>query len=251
MKMGGISKLAVAVSPAMVVFISTVAISLALKSPEGLFLAHSREHILARFLLITAIFAVSVEALPKFLPSIAVWLRRKRFFGQLVKAKPAHGTDFSKTITWMIRPLQGIGLSMIFAQRLLNLFEVSAGASYVSILLRPTLFMVSTALVALLLSVVWTLDDLGGRIYNEKTGEVHMTGSTIGVVLPIVFGALGLYSLFQISSPAIALVTVIEIAMVLYPPYVLLAVIHHRLVSVRGAKLESELRLRSIETRVL
>lgn len=217
------SKLAVAASPALLVFSATMVISFSVGTPEGLFLAPAIEHIPGRFLFIMLILLAPLSLLPRILVFAKKTTRKLQPLGELVRINKEQNTVLNKTIVWVIRPVQGIGISMIFAQRLLNLFEFSSDASLANVLLRPTLFIVNSALASILLCVVWALDDLDIRIYSSKSGEVRMAGNTIGTVLPIIFGVLGVYSLFQSSNFISALITVVEIAMVLYPPFLFLA----------------------------
>ena len=53
-----------------------------------------------------------------------------------------------------------------------------------------------TVLVSLLLSTLWTMDDLGIRYFNRKDYEIKMVGKYVGTVMPIVFGFYGVLSLF-------------------------------------------------------
>ncbi len=49
--------------------------------------------------------------------------KNEGLFGQLVKATSNSYQELSKPDAWVIRPLQGIGLSVIFAERLENFLE--------------------------------------------------------------------------------------------------------------------------------
>lgn len=73
---------------------------------------------------------------------------------------------------WVVRPLQGIGLSMLIATKLISVFQIYTGARISGSLLLPTKgfvpgkFIATTAIFActsILLSFLWTLDDLGIR----------------------------------------------------------------------------------------
>ncbi len=238
--------------PAILVFITTITIAIML-SPDTnakVFLTHVKERLPIRFAFIILILLSSISVLSRLLRFVSQRAKGEQFFGELIKAEGVRKPKFSRANIWVLRPLQGIGLSMIFAQRLLNLFQFSAGASIETFLLRPTLFILSSVLVSLLLSLVWVLDDLGVRIYNRGTGQVSTAGASIGTILPIVFGAVGVYSLVHGSSPVDALPTIIGITMVLYPPYVIFAAAHHHYVESRFTALSSRLRIRSIEIRI-
>ena len=108
----------------------------------------------------------------------------------------------------------------------------------------------STILVSILLSVLWALDDLGIRLYNRKTGEVRTAGSSVGTVLPLVLGAIGVYGLFQGSQFEDALFSLAGICAVLYPPYVLFALSHRSFVRRHFDALLGRLPSRTVETKL-
>ncbi len=83
-------------------------------------------------------------------------------------------------------------------------------------------------LVSLLLSFLWALDDLGVRYHNRKTQEVRMIGRYIGLLLPIFFGFYGLINLFEEHSRLLAAQYIAQMVVVLYPPFVVLNVLHAR-----------------------
>ena len=138
---------------------------------------------------------------------------------------------------WVVRPLQGIGLSMLIATKLISVLQIYAGSKVPGALLLPTgrfilgKFMTTTAIFAgtsILLSLLWTLDDLGIRHYNKKTGEIRMIGKYLGVLLPTAFGFYGLMNLYGEYAQSLAIIYVGQMAVVLYPPFVVFAVMHHR-----------------------
>jgi len=73
-------------------------------------------------------------------------------------------------------------------------------------------------------------------------------GSSVGVVLPLIMGVVGISSLFHRSLPVEALIDLIGIVSVLYPSYVFFAVSHHEFLKRRSAllleKLPAKKRLR-------
>ena len=89
-------------------------------------------------------------------------------------------TGISPLKTWIIRPFQGIGLSLLIGSKLLVLLQgysvVAAGSARV---LPPGQFapgrMAASAAIAavasILLSLFWALDDLGAHQRNTKTGK--------------------------------------------------------------------------------
>jgi hypothetical protein len=138
---------------------------------------------------------------------------------------------------WVVRPLQGIGLSMLIATKLISVLQIYTGSKVSGALLMPSRgfifekFITTTAIfvgTSVLLSFLWTLDDLGIRHYNKKTGEVRMIGKYLGALLPTIFGFYGLVSLYGEYTQSMALTYVTQMAIVLYPPFVIFTVFHNR-----------------------
>ena len=156
----------------------------------------------------------------------------------LIQAQEDRDTAIHPLKNWVIRPFQGIGLSMLIATKLLTLLEVYTGSKITvdSILPQGTFnagrFFSATAIgifVSLLLSFLWSLDDLGVRHYNRRTGEVRMIGKYIGLLLPIFFGFYGIVSLFEKSDQLlVAIKYIAQMVVVLYPPFVVFNVLHSR-----------------------
>ncbi len=241
-------RMALAISPAIFTLVLTLAISFITGHPEDLFLTRSTIGIPVRFVIVTLILVAPISILPKVLALTGNLEKGDGLFGQLVKTMIATDQECCKPVVWGLRPLQGIGLHMIFAERFLSFLEFSVGPSYASFLARSTLFVMGSALVSLFLSVIWALDDLGVRIYNKTTGEICMAGHGVGTFLPLITGAIGVSSLFHRSLPLDALIDLLEIVMVLYPPYVFFVIIHHEFVRRRSAVLSERLHMKRIET---
>lgn len=249
--LGRFRQIVVAVSPAVFIFILTLIVSFVTGHPEGLFLTHSARGMMLRFVAVTLILVMPVFVLPRLLALTGGITKNEGLFGQqLVKAGLGADLELGRLAAWLLRPLQGISLSLILAERFLSLLESSIGISYTRLLLSLTLFLMGGALTSIFLSVVWAFDDLGIKIYNSKTAEVRMAGSSIGTFLPLITGAIGVSGLFHASLPLDALMDLIEIVMVLYPPYVFFAVFHHELVVRRRLALSGIFQLRKVETMV-
>lgn len=146
--------------------------------PQGLFLSRSIRGIPIRFLLVTVVLILPVLLLPKLVGLVGRIATNQGILGELVKTTVSADMALSISVTWILRPVQGISLSLIFAERFLSFLEFSVGASYTTILTRLSLFVIGGALSSLFLSTVWALDDLGVKIYNGKTGEIRMAGSS-------------------------------------------------------------------------
>ena len=90
-----------------------------------------------------------------------------------------------------------------------------------------------TIFVSLLLSTLWTLDDLGIRYYNRKDQEVKMLGKYAGTLMPVIFGFYGILNLLANYPTVEGLLFVFKIIVVLYPPLGLFAVLHTYFVRTR------------------
>ena len=144
---------------------------------------------------------------------------------------------------WLLRPLQGIGIGLLFGMKLLSVLQVMTGATATASLLIPTgqfqlgrFLIVSgiTILVSLLLSTLWTLDDMGIRYFNRKNHEVRMIGKYAGTLMPILFGFYGVFSLFSQFQRTEAFVYLLQIVVILYPPFAVFSVFHIHFVQKRG-----------------
>jgi hypothetical protein len=141
---------------------------------------------------------------------------------------------------WLFRPLQGIGIGLLFTTKLLGLIQIISGpASDSSPLVIPgqfqfgRFFLISFIIMAisLLLTTLWTLDDLGIRYHNRRDQELKMIGRYAGTLMPLVFGLYGLFTLLTQMPKESALIDLLKIVLALYPPMVLLTVIHHHYIS--------------------
>ena len=136
---------------------------------------------------------------------------------------------------WIFRPFQGIGIGLLFGTKLLTVLQIIGGSTVGTSLLIPEghfqlgRFLMITAItifVSLLLSTLWTLDDMGIRYFNRKDQEVKMIGKYAGTLMPVIFGFYGILNLFATYPTAEALLFVCKIAVVLYPPLAVFAVLH-------------------------
>ena len=240
----------VAALPALFVFTATLVIYLASGQPEGLFLTSSIRVIPIRFLFITIVLTLPVLALPKLLALVGEIPADRAILGKTVRAPHDIHGSLSWSIIWLLRPVQGISLSLIFAERVLSILEYSVGASLAQIFARLILFLVGGAVSSLFLSTVWALDDLGVKFYFGRTGEIRMAGSSIGTVIPLITGAIGITSVFHSNLPMDAFMNLFQTIMILYPPYVVFILIHHKFVVRRRLSLLKRLRVKRIETKV-
>jgi hypothetical protein len=166
------------------------------------------------------------------------------------KATPLH--EFNVSSDLVLRPLQGMALSLIFAERFLNFLELSAGTSYSNFVLKSAVFafLMVNPLISLFLSFVWTFDDLGVKAYNKGTGEVRMLGRSIGIAIPLVTAAIGVFAMFHRAYSMDALIDLVGTLMVLYPPYLICVIFHHHFVRNRFIDLSRQVRFDKLRTSV-
>jgi hypothetical protein len=243
-------RLAVAVSPAVITFAAMIVVSLITGHPPDLFLTQATIGIPVRFVFITAVLVAPIAVLPRLLAVLGRISIREKILGRLVRIPTGAAQECCRPIVWGLRPFQGIGLHMTLAEKFLSFLESSAGISLQTWLARATFFLIGSALVSLFLSTVWALDDLGVRIYNSGTGEVNMAGRSVGTILPLISGAVGITALFHRSLPLDALSDLVQIVMVLYPPYIFFAIIHNEFLRSRSLALLEKFHLATITTQL-
>ena len=153
----------------------------------------------------------------------------------LVQLREPAAIAFHPLKHWLFRPFQGIGIGFLFATKLLALIQtisgplISTAPPFISgdyHLYRIFLVSLITVLIALLLSVLWTLDDMGIRFHNQKDQELKMIGKYAGTLMPVIFGLFGLFSLLARYPKESALLHVIRIILVFYPTMVFFVVVH-------------------------
>ena len=151
---------------------------------------------------------------------------------------------------WLLRPFQGIGIGLLFGIKLLLVLQVMTGEAATASLLIPTgkfqlgRFVIVTGItivISLLLSTLWTLDDMGIRYFNRKDHEVRMIGKYTGTLMPILFGFYGVFSLFSQFQRTEAFLYLFQIVVILYPPFTVFSVFHNHFLGKRGESLLSRL----------
>lgn len=245
-------KMLSAILPACMVFGFTIIISVATGHPADLFLSVSTSGIVTRFVLAAPVLVAPLAILPRLLTFAAKLVKNNRLLGQFARTRAVPHQEFTVSDDLVLRPLQGIALSLIFAERFLNFLEHSTGTSYASVVLRSTVFafLMVNPLISLFLSFMWTFDDLGVRLYNEETGEARMLGSSIGIAVPLITGAISVFTMFHRTSSIDALIDLVGALMILYPPYVFFVVSHHEFVRRRFTDLSKRLPFERLEIEV-
>ena len=205
--------------------------------------------IFLRFFRLSLVLTLPLLLLP-FICSIIQRLLNKRNW-HLIHIREERDHTINPFKSWFIRPFQGIGLAMLVATKLITLLQISTSAAINASAILPTgqfnpgRFLgvtIIAVITSLLLSFIWTLDDLGIRYFNRKTGEIKMIGKYIGFLLPIVFGFYGIFSLFESHAHLLAILYIAQMVVVLYPPFVAMAVFHALYVEKREAILLDKLR---------
>jgi hypothetical protein len=190
-----------------------------------------------RFVRFTLSFCLPLYVLPGIYGFI---VKRKR--DVLLQTDQKQALEINPIKHWIFRPFQGIGIGLLFSTKLLTILQVIAGTVVKSSLLIPEghfelrrliLTTVITIFVSLFLAVLWTLDDTGLRYFNRKYQELKMIGKYVGTLMPTIFGFYGVFSLFANYPAGAAFVYVCKIAIVLYPPLTVFAVLHMRLIRSR------------------
>ncbi len=235
--------------PALAILLGTLIISTFITEFTFTFGLTAAWKTIFRFLRLSLVLVLPLSLLPPIFAGLQGLLNRGN--RQLVRIREDRDTAIHPLQTWVLRPFQGIGLGMLLAAKLLTFLQLYEGTLVTAETLLPTgqfqagRFLMATAIsviVSLLLSILWTLDDLGVRYYNRKTGEVRMIGKYIGLVLPIVFGFYGIFSLFDEYERPLAMLYIVQMVIVLYPPFVVFSVLHNRYLRSREEKLLEKLK---------
>jgi hypothetical protein len=147
---------------------------------------------------------------------------------------------------WLFRPFQGIGISFLFATRFLSLIHsISVPSIESSIPFTPGQLNVDrvimaafiTVLISLLLSTLWTFDDLGIRYHNRKEQELKMIGKYVGTIVPLIFGLYGVFNLHILHAKQLGespQFHVFQIVVTLYPSLMFFAVAHNYFIKKRA-----------------
>jgi hypothetical protein len=236
--------------PALAILLTTLIISTFITEFTFTFGGQAVWKTLLRFFRLSLVLTLPLFLLPGICATIQGFFNRGN--RQLVRVQEDRDTAIHPLKNWVIRPFQGIGLGMLLATKLLIVLQLYSGTAItVESMLPPGQFhlgrfLSATAIsiiVSLLLSFLWTLDDLGVRFYNRKTGEVRMIGKYVGLLLPIFFGFWGIFSLFDAYDRLPAAIYIAQMVIVLYPPFVVFSVLHNRYLKSREAKLLEKLKV--------
>jgi hypothetical protein len=205
---------------------------------------------LYRFFHLSLLLTLPILLIPYLTLIISRLLHTKH--GRLIQLQAERTLEPDYLQVWLLKPLQGIALTMLAAVKLVGVLQIYLGESITGNVIIPTGHFHFTrflsaniilAMTALFLSFIWTLDDLGIRYYNTKSGEIKMVGKYVGVLFPVIFGLYGMIALFKDSDLYLALWNILQMSLVLYSPFVILAMVHFLYIRNKEAVLTKNLTL--------
>jgi hypothetical protein len=169
--------------------------------------------------------------------------------GRLIQLGEMKDYALTPSKMWLIRPLQGIALIMLIASKLITVLQLYTPSIHTSVILPPAQFdpwrlvvvTIIFAVTSLLLSTLWTMDDLGVRYFNGKTKEIIIAGKYLGLLLPVVFGFYGIFNLFEQYEQFEAIQYTIQMIIIYYPPFVIFGIVHNFYIRRREAILVKQL----------
>src|SRR4030067_2677727 len=200
------------VSPAILILILTIFLSIFLgeftflKGSEAIYKG------LLRFFRITLLLCLPLYLLFPVFGRLGKVVQRKN--SAFLQMKEKQDLEIHPVKHWLLRPFQGIGIGLLFGTKLLSVLQVMTGATATASLLIPTgqfqpgRFLIVTGItivISLLLSALWTLDDMGIRYFHRKSHEIRMIGKYTGTLMPVLFGFYGVFGLFSQFQRAEAL----------------------------------------------
>jgi hypothetical protein len=203
---------------------------------------------LFRFFRIAFFLCLSLLLLSPIFSNLGFVIQRRK--GMFLQIKGKQELEIHPIKHWLFRPFQGIGIGLLFATKLLGVLQIVTGSNTTAPLFlprsqfQPGRLLIATGitiLVALLLSTLWTMDDLGIRYFNRKDYEIKMVGKYVGTLMPIVFGLYGVLSLFGEFSKVQALIYLFQVVVILYPPFAVFSVFHAHFIQRRAEDLSKRL----------
>jgi hypothetical protein len=247
-----IARIIKAIWPAIIVLTSTFIISVFFTEFTFVSGAKAAWLIILRFFRLSLILLLPLLFLP-WIFTLTNYLFHKGSL-ELVQFQQERNQEVTPLKNWLLRPLQGIGISMLIATKLIFVLEIySSGGIDASVILPPSSFspwrfLTTTAMavtVSLVLSYLWTLDDLGIRLYNRKTKEIRMIGKYLGLILPVILGFYGMISLSKNHSMMMAIQYLAQMLLILYPPFLVFNVFHTLYINRSESRLLERLHVRS------
>jgi hypothetical protein len=237
------------VAPAILILILTIFLSIFLGDFAFLRGSEAIYKGLLRFFRITLLLC-----LPLYLLLLPVFGRMRKVVqrknSSFLQMKEKQDLEIHPLKHWLFRPFQGIGIGLLFGTKLLSVLQIVIGTTASASLFIPKghfqfgrFLIVSgiTIFISLLLSTLWTLDDMGIRYFNRKNHEIKMIGKYMGTFMPVLFGFYGILSLFGEYSKTEALLYLFQIIVILYPPFAIFSIFHAHFVQSKAESLSKRL----------
>ncbi len=193
---------------------------------------------LFRFLRLTLSLCLPLYILP---PIYRFFVNKMK--GKIIQTEKTEEILIDPVKHWVFRPFQGIGIGLLFETKLLSALQIITGVATKPFPLFPRsqfdlgrLLIISAivVIISLLLSILWTLDDVGIRYLNHKDQEIRMIGKYVGTLMPILFGFYGIFSLIADFPMLRVLNYLFRTAIILYPPFTIFAVLHYHFLKNRS-----------------
>jgi hypothetical protein len=224
--------------PPVIVLIVTISISIFDIGFSFFFGLNIVWFVLFRMVRLSALFILAVYLIKPISSLIGRYVNRNhRIFFHLKSSSEIIRKDLFQL--WFVRPMQGIGISMLLASKLIYLLHIYYNLDKSFQLITPIAFnwqrFVQTTLIiipiSIILSVFWMLSDLSIRYFNKKSNEVKILGNAMALIIPMLFGFYGLSELIEDNTGFVALYYLIQITIALYPPFAFYTVFHNLYIS--------------------
>jgi len=195
---------------------------------------------LLRFSRITLLLCLPLYLLLPIFGKLGKVVQRKN--SAFLQMKEKQDLEIHPVKHWLLRPFQGIGIGLLFGIKLLSVLQIVTGSTISASLLIPRgqfelgRFLTVTGItivISLLLSTLWTLDDMGIRYFNRKNHEIKMIGKYVGTLVPVIFGFYGILSLFGEFQIKQSLIYPFQMVLILYPPFTVFSVLHTHFIQKR------------------
>ena len=244
----GVLRLSKEISPALAVLFFSILFSYFFDSFTSVTGREVLLRVLVRFIRFTLFLCLPLYVLLPFYRFVVARMREK-----LLQTEKREEPCLHPTKHWIFRPLQGIGIGLLFETKLLAALQIITGVTAQPVLFssrgqiqlgRMLIISGITVVISLLLSTLWTLDDVGIRYANRKDQELKMIGKYVGTLMPILFGFYGIFSLLDDYPARQAFVFLFRIVMILYPPFAVFAVMHFRFLRSREEQFSERTSLR-------
>jgi hypothetical protein len=218
------------ISPALLIFCISIAFSISIQNLPTQDIWEMFASAVIRFFRLTFFLC-----LPLFLLFPVYRFVAQKMKGALLRVDDKREVQIHPFTLWIARPFQGIGIGLFFISKLLTALTIMVGPINEPSLLfslgqfqvgRFLSIMVIAIIVSILLSSIWTFDDMGIRYFNRKDQEIKMIGKYVGTLMPIIFGFYGILNLLENYPGIQVLAYLFKITFILYPPFSIFAVIH-------------------------